>query len=138
LTCDTLRATGTRDVVATACERVLAGSMRPCERVLSIVLDRLAFDVGRLQSFFAGGTDQGIIEVIDPVRGSTGFHEGEVDLFALEDGGEASRIGSGDEESRFVCGGIEEVVKGVELAKVKSENAQSRFVREPPGWNECD
>ena len=52
---------------------------------------------------------------MDPSRGSTGFHDDEIDFVFLEDSGEVSPIGSCVEESVFPSFGVEKAAHGIEL-----------------------
>ncbi len=73
-------------------------------------------------------------EVVDPARGTAGFHDDEIDLVVFEDSGEIVAVGCKVEENVFSGFGIEKAAHGIELAEVQSENFHDRFVLWVWGW----
>ena len=61
-------------------------------------------------------------QVIDPARGTAGFHDDQVDFVFLEDGRQVVSVGNRVEEFVFSSFGVEKAAPGLEFAEVECEN----------------
>lgn len=76
-------------------------------------------------------------QVMDPIRGTAGFHDHQIDFVPLEDGGEVFSISDGGEELVFTSINVKKGALGVEHAKIESENLPG-LCPSALGRNECD
>ncbi len=68
---------------------------------------------------------QALGQVANPPRGSTGFHDHEVDLLAFQHRREVIAFGRCVQEPVFPRLGVEKAAHGIEFAEIQSENVHA-------------